>query len=60
LRFFDASDRPAAVLGMLGTESAGLTLNDAAGNVRATLMLTPAGVGLDFRDQNKAVIWHAP
>lgn len=60
LRFFDPSDRPTAVLGMLGTEDAGLTLNDAAGNVRATLMLTQAGVGLDFRDQNKAVIWHAP
>jgi len=60
LRFFDASDRPMTVLGMLGTEGEGLTLNDSAGNVRATLMLTPAGVGLDFRDEKKAVIWHAP
>lgn len=60
LRFFDASDQPRAVLGMLEKEGAGLTLNDAAANVRATLMLTPTGVGLDFRDQNKAVVWHAP
>jgi len=60
LRFFDMSDKPRAVLGMLENEGAGLTLNDAAGSARAILMQTPNGWGLDFLDQNKGVIWHAP
>ncbi len=60
LRFFDLAERPRAVLGMLESEGAGLTLNDANGSARAILMQTAKGWGLDFLDERKGVIWHAP
>jgi hypothetical protein len=60
LRFFDISEKPRAVLGMLESEGAGLTLNDSRGTARAILMQTAKGWGLDFLDENKGVIWHAP
>jgi len=60
LRFFDASDRARAVLGILEQESApGLVLNDDTGAVRAILMLTGEGPGMDFFDKNRVRIWSA-
>jgi hypothetical protein len=60
LRFFDLTERPRAVLGMLENEGAGLTLNDSNGVARAILMQTAKGWGLDFLDEKKGVLWHAP
>jgi hypothetical protein len=60
LRFFDLADKPRAVLGVLENEGAGLTLNDSSGSARAILMQTVRGWGLDFLDEKKGVVWHAP
>jgi hypothetical protein len=60
LRFFDLAEKPRAVLGMLENEGAGLTLNDSNGVARAILMQTAKGWGLDFLDERKGMIWHAP
>jgi len=61
LRFLDSADKPRAVFGMLEKENApGITFNDADGATRAVLMLMPNGAGLDFLNENKEVIWHAP
>jgi hypothetical protein len=58
LRFFDASDKARAVLGIVEKESSpGLVLNDPAGTARAILMLTAEGPGIDFFDKNKVRIW---
>jgi hypothetical protein len=60
LKFFDASDKTRAVLGVLEKESApGLVLNDGAGISRAILMLTPEGPSLDFFDTNRVRTWFA-
>jgi hypothetical protein len=60
LRFFDASDKARAVMGILEKESApGLVLNDGSGVARAILMLTSEGPGIDFFDKNKTRIWSA-
>lgn len=60
LRFFDASEKARAVLGIVDKESApGLVLNDAAGNPRSILMLTQEGPGLEFFDKNRVRIWSA-
>jgi hypothetical protein len=60
LRFFDASDKARAVLGIVEKESSpGLVLNDGAGTARAILMLTSEGPGMDFFDKNKTRIWTA-
>ena len=60
LRFFDASDKARAVLGILEKESSpGLVLNDGSGVARAILMLTSEGPGMDFFDKNKTRTWTA-
>jgi hypothetical protein len=60
LRFFDGADRARAVLGILEKESApGLVLNDSAGTARAIMMLTAAGPGIEFFDQNRVRTWVA-
>jgi hypothetical protein len=61
LRFFDAGDKPRAVLGMLEKENApGLVFNDAAGTGRAFLMVSPSGPTIDLVDAGKKVVWRAP
>jgi hypothetical protein len=61
VRFFDANDKPRAVLGLLEKENApGLALNDLSGASRVLLMLTQGGPSLDFLDQNRGVTWRAP
>jgi len=61
LRFFDASDKARAVLGIVDKESApGLVLNDELGIARSILMLTAErGPNIEFFDQNRSRIWTA-
>ncbi|MBZ5496663.1 MAG: hypothetical protein LAP85_09685 [Acidobacteriia bacterium] len=60
LRFFDASERARAVLGIVDKDSApGLVLNDSAGVARAILMLTAEAPGMEFFDQNRVRTWYA-
>lgn len=60
LRFFDATDKVRAVLGIVEKESSpGLVLNDEAGIARTILMLTAQGPSMEFFDQNRQRVWYA-